>query len=120
MPGPPVDGQDLQLRLSANRHPQQYLAAVRVLDKVRRKLGGNEPGTIGIGFAKTELRREGARREAHGRRLALFDDLDRSVRRYFHLVITTRVPQPRLDLMSNSLVSRLAPDRPRPRPPPVV
>src|SRR5262245_31669370 len=88
--------------------------------EIRGELGGDQTGAVAVFLAESRVRSGIARCKPSRRGLARLDDGNPPMRAaYFHRVITTRVPPPGVELIANSFESRLAPDRPRPKPPPV-
>jgi hypothetical protein len=120
-----------ELRASHIRHldrPQYDLTAPRMLRDVRGGLGREEGELPRIGLTQAGLSRDGRRTSTRFTDLAGLVDCDSESGRvvgthrtvHFHRVITTRVPSPTVELMSNSFTSRFAPPSPSPSPLPVV
>ena len=105
---------------------QEDLASSRMLDEVGGGLRGHDRGRARRRLVEPEPlgeqrpRRGGPRRPGSRRRRAREWSVRPSIRSYFQRVTATRVPWPGVESISNSLMRRLAPPSPRPRPVPVV
>ena len=112
---------------SANRLDEQTPRA-GVLEQVGRQLGRDERDPPGLRLVEpARLARSPARRRAWPTWLGSATATDRVALAsrmrsiYFQrAIVISRVPRPTAESISNSLDSRFAPLRPRPRPPPVV
>ena len=100
------------------RPDQQLAARGRVLDQIGRQFGRHQPRAMRLLFRSAGARGEIARSRSAPRRPGSARSRATAGARHFHRVMTTFVPFPTVDSISNSFDSRFDPDKPQSQPAP--